>query len=483
MLSFARLPQIHPDRDIRGITLDSRKVKTGYLFAALPGNRVDGNQFIHQAIENGAIAVLLPEKTPWPPVTGCIPIYSPNPRLSLSQMLAAFYPDLPRHQITVTGTNGKTSTVDFCRQLWELQRLKSASIGTLGVLNTVNYQYQGPVLTTPDPVTLHEILHDLAIRHVDHVAMEASSHGLVQYRMDGIKIEAAGFTNLTRDHLDYHHDFRSYFQAKQRLFTDILPENGIAALNADMNPSVLLEIRNLVHQRKQKLRLVGEQGDFLRLHSVIPLPQGQKITISHQQNAPFSVTVPLLGRYQIDNVLLAMALILQDTRQITDLIPLLPHLTGVRGRMEQAAILPNGATVYVDYAHTPDAITHLLQSLRPHVHHKLYIVFGAGGDRDKGKRPLMAQAAGKHADHIIITDDNPRSEPPAQIRQEVRAGFPDALEIAGREAAIAHAIHELEKGDILVVAGKGHEQGQIIGNVTYPFDDIEVIRKHAAGIS
>lgn len=479
LLSHTDLSQHFPECQIQGIALDSRKVQKNYLFAALPGNQIDGRHFIHQAIEKGAIAVLLPQGTEWQENKSCIPIYCHNPRLILSQITSAFYQQSPHYKIAVTGTNGKTSTVDFARQLWELQHLPSASIGTLGVLNNVHYHYHGPVLTTPDTILLHEILQELTAYKVNHVAMEASSHGLAQYRMDGIELQAAGFTNLTRDHLDYHHSFKAYFNAKQRLFSDILPENGIAALNADMDQSILDQLKSTIQQRKQHLRLVGEKGTFLKLNSVIALPQGQKITLTTKYNSQFSTTLPLLGRYQIDNILLALALISKDTEQLTNLIPLLPHLKGVKGRMEQAAILPNGATIYVDYAHTPDALTHLLQSLRPHVQNKLYIIFGAGGDRDKGKRPLMAQAAGQYADKIIITDDNPRTENPDQIRQEIRKGFSNATEIGNREEAIAITLPKLQSGDILVVAGKGHEQGQIIGTTIHPFDDVKIIQKHA----
>lgn len=480
LLHHVQLPLVPNDAEITGITLDSRKVQKGYLFAALPGAKSNGCDYIDVAIQKGAQAILLPTGVTFPKTNSCIPIHCDNPRYILSLIAAFFFPKHPKHQVAITGTNGKTSTADFIRQIWQLQNYKSATIGTLGVISNTDYHYTGPVLTTPDSIMVHEILTDLVNHDVQHLALEASSHGLDQYRLDGLTIEAAGFTNLTRDHLDYHHDFQHYLEAKLRLFKHILPIDGIAAINADMDQNALKQITQAILEHKQELRLVGEQGQFLKLLSVTPLPEGQKLEIKTVCNEIFSVTIPLLGRYQVDNILLAMALIAKNEHDIANFVPLLPHLKGVRGRMEQAAILSNGAAIYVDYAHTPDALAHLLQSLRPHTHHNLYVIFGAGGDRDTGKRPLMAQEADKYADYVIITDDNPRTENPNLIRQEVKTGAPTALEIAGREEAIAQTIKKLQTGDILVVAGKGHEQGQIIGSVVHPFDDVTIIKKHAS---
>lgn len=480
LLCHIQLPPIDQDIQLTGITLDSRKVQPGYLFAALPGTHSNGCDYIETAIEKGAKAILLPTGISFPNTEACVPIYNDNPRYIFSLIAALFYPKHPKHQIAITGTNGKTSTADFTRQLWALQQYNSATIGTLGVISNTDYHYTGPVLTTPDPITLHQILTNLVEHNVQYLALEASSHGLDQYRLDGLILEAAGFTNLTRDHLDYHHDFQHYLEAKLRLFNHILPIGGIAAVNADMDQNALIQIKQTILKRGQELRLVGEQGDFLKLLSVTPLPQGQKLEIKINSGKNFMVTLPLLGRYQVDNILLALALIAKDSNDIQNLIPLLPQLKGVRGRMEQAAILPNGAAIYVDYAHTPDALAHLLQSLRPHTHNELHVIFGAGGDRDTGKRPLMAQEANKYADQVIITDDNPRTEEPALIRQQVKMGAPSALEISGREKAIAQTIKTLQKGDILVVAGKGHEQGQIIGTTVHPFDDVTIIQKYAS---
>ncbi|CAI3922277.1 UDP-N-acetylmuramyl tripeptide synthase (MurE) (PDB:1E8C) [Commensalibacter communis] len=482
LLHHIHLPLVPSDTQITGITLDSRKIQQGYLFAALPGAKSNGCDYIDVAIEKGASAILLPTNASFPETNQCIAIHCDNPRYVLALMTAIFFPNHPQHQVAITGTNGKTSTADFIRQIWQLQNLKAATIGTLGVISNTNYNYTGPVLTTPDSIMLHEILTNLVEHNVQHLALEASSHGLDQYRLDGLTIEAAGFTNLTRDHLDYHHDFQHYLEAKLRLFKNILPIGGVAGVNADMDPDALIKIKQAILDRKQNLRLVGEQGQFLQLLSVTPLPEGQKLEIKTALNDVFSVTIPLLGRYQVDNILLAVALIAKNEQDIANLIPLLPHLKGVRGRMEQAAILPNGAAIYVDYAHTPDALAHLLQSLRPHTDNDLYVIFGAGGDRDAGKRPLMAQEASKYADCVIITDDNPRTEDPDHIRKEVKAGAPAALEIADREEAIAQTIKKLQSGDILVVAGKGHEQGQIIGSVVHPFDDVTIIRKHVSSL-
>lgn len=466
---------------ITGLAIDSRKVKPGFLFAAVPGEKTDGRLFIPKALELGATAILAPLGTTIPNNTNAILITTENPRQTLAKMASVFFEKQPNFLIAVTGTNGKTSTVDFIRQLWSLQGYQAASIGTLGVISPIPVQFEGPVLTTLDSITLHQILAQLQKSDVNHVALEASSHGLAQYRLDGLEIHAAGFSNLTRDHLDYHHDFAHYLEAKLRLFKDILPQGGIAAVNADMDPDALKALKDVAKKRNLALRLVGEKGSFLKLLSVTPHIDGQhfKIAIGNEQ---YDVAFPLLGRYQIDNILLALALIAKNEAEIPHLLSLLPQLKGVRGRMEKAVTLSNGGAVYVDYAHTPDAIAHVLQSLRPHCKNRLFVLFGAGGDRDRGKRPLMAQQAALFADQVIVTDDNPRTEAANLIRQEVMAGDPKAIEIAGRSEAIAFALKQIKEGDILVVAGKGHEQGQIIGKEVHPFDDVSVIRDLAGNL-
>ena len=373
--------------------------------------------------------------------------------------------------VAVTGTNGKTSTVSFLRQLWALSGTKSASLGTLG-LEADGFP-TGPGLTTPDPVTLAGTLADLARAGIDHAAMEASSHGLDQFRLDGVQISAAGFTNLTRDHLDYHLTLSAYRAAKLRLFTDLLPSGAPAVVNADMDAETLRALRTIARARGIDLRTVGEAGETIGLMRATPHPHGQSLRLWTDGRA-HTIDLPLVGRFQADNALLAAAL--AGATGMADPLALLPHLSGVRGRMELAAALDNGAAIYVDYAHTPDALERLLTALRPHTRGKLVIVFGAGGDRDRGKRPLMGAIAARLADRAIVTDDNPRGEDPATIRAAIVAACPQALGIGDRARAIATGLDLLGPGDVLAIAGKGHEQGQTIGTATLPFDDVAIVR-------
>ena len=463
--------------DITGITADSRAVRPGMVFAALPGVRSDGRAFIADAVARGAAAILAPEGTAWPAEAPPRPLVtSPDPRRALALMARAFYGVQPECVVAITGTNGKTSSVDFLRQIWRNTGRKAASLGTLGLI--AEGLPPGPSLTTPDPVALHENLARLARDGVGSVAMEASSHGIDQRRLDGVRLAAAGFTNLTRDHLDYHGTMAAYRAAKLRLFDTILPEAAPAIAMADMEPETLAALRDITAQRRLDLQLVGAGGDALALEAARPLPEGQEITF-RLAGARHEVLLPLPGRFQADNALLALMLAI--TTGVTDQAAMaaLARLNGVRGRMERAAILPNGAAIYVDYAHTPDALTRLLAALRPHVEGRLHVLFGAGGDRDPGKRPLMGRAAAEAADRVWITDDNPRSENPATIRAEVMAGCPEALDSGAREEAIAKAMSALDPGDVLAVAGKGHETGQDIAGVIHPFDDVAVVRKLA----
>ena len=448
---------------ITGITADSRAVKPGMIFVALPGAKADGTAFIAQAVASGAAAVLAPIGTVWPQNVPPRPlITSATPRRDLALLAAALAGPQPECVVAVTGTNGKTSTVDFLRQLWALSGQKAASLGTLGVVAPGHAGGGG--LTTPDPVALAHTLAMLAREGVTHAAMEASSHGLHQSRLDGVAIRAAGFTNLTRDHLDYHHTMAEYRAAKLRLFDTLLPE-GAPAFAADvLDADTLDALRRIAATRRLDLRVIGVQSATAR-------PDGQVLNLFGRE-----VFLPLAGRFQADNV--AMAAALATATGIADPLALLGRLHGVRGRLELAATLPHGAAAYVDYAHTPDAIERLIAALRPHTTGRLVIVFGAGGDRDPGKRPLMGQAA-MAADVAIITDDNPRSENPATIRAAIRAAIPDALEIGDRAAANAAGLEMLRAGDVLVVAGKGHELGQIVGQTTLPFDDAAVIRQLA----
>lgn len=461
---------------VSAVTADSRAVRPGTLFAALPGTHADGRTFIPAAVQAGACAVLAPSGTVWPQGTPPCPVVEcENPRHALALMATALAGPQPAHLAAITGTNGKTSTADFMRQLWALQGFSASAIGTLGLTGANPTGLTLPPLTTPDPVTLAHTLATLEQAGVHHVALEASSHGLEQGRLDGLHLSAAGFSNLTRDHLDYHGTLEAYRQAKLHLLNSILPPGGLAVANADMDSPTLDAIKDIARTRTLRLRLVGERGDTLRLLEHRALPHGQELRLSCAGHI-HTLTLGLPGRFQADNALLATALAAEDDAALPALLALLPRLQGVRGRMERAAVLPNGASAYVDYAHTPDALARLLTSLRPHALGKLVVVFGAGGDRDRGKRPLMGQEAAIGADIAIITDDNPRTENAASIRAAVRAGAPEALEIADRRSAIAEALSLLGPGDVLVVAGKGHEQGQIVGNTVLPFDDASVIR-------
>lgn len=466
--------------EITGLTADSRAVRAGMLFAALPGAREDGRAFIAEAVARGAAAVLAPEGTAWPEGVPPRPLVrDADPRRALALMAAAFHGAQPATVVAVTGTNGKTSTVDFLRQIWTLAGTRAASLGTLGLVAAG--MPPGPSLTTPDPVALHAMLAELARAGVAAAAMEASSHGLDQRRLDGVRLAAAGFSNLTRDHLDYHGSLDAYRAAKLRLFDTLLAPGAAAVANADMEPATLAALHAIAAARGLRLLTVGEAGADVRLLAQRPLPAGQALEIA-AFGARHEVELALPGRFQADNVLLALALAVATGIDAAKALAALPRLTGVRGRMELAARLPNGAAVYVDYAHTPDALERLLAALRPHAAGRLHVVFGAGGDRDPGKRPLMGAASARLADVCWVTDDNPRSEDPALIRAAVLAGCPGGIDAGAREAAIAAAMAALGPGDVLAVAGKGHESGQTIAGVTHPFDDAEVVRRLAGDL-
>ena len=454
------------------MTADSRQVRPGDLFIAVAGMVVDGRDFIADAVRGGAAAVLAQTGTTWPPeVPPRVLLTDPEPRRMLALMASVLAGVRPETVVAVTGTNGKTSTVEFLRQIWSLEGRRAASIGTLGLI-APGYE-PGPGLTTPDPVTLAEILSSLARHGIQRVAMEASSHGLDQYRLDGVRLAAAGFTNLTRDHLDYHVTMAAYRAAKLRLAGALLPSRAPFVAHSDMDPVTLDALRGVATTRRLEFHTVGTTGSLLRLIEAVPRGDGQDLTVdvAGQRRA---VRLNLAGRFQVDNVLLAAGLaFVLGLETVLDRVSL---LTGVRGRMELAARLPNGGAAYVDYAHTPDALERLLTALRPHTEGRLYLVFGAGGDRDRGKRPLMGEVAARLADRIIVTDDNPRGEDPRTIRAAVLTGCQEAREIGDRAQAIEVALGELGRGDVLVVAGKGHEQGQTIAGVVHPFDDAGVIR-------
>lgn len=467
---------------IGGLTADSRAVTTGDLFAALPGSQADGRRFIADAVARGAAAVLAPEDTTWPGDVAARPLLlAADPRRALALLAAAFHALQPDIVVAVTGTNGKTSCVDFLRQLWNLDGLRAASLGTLG-LRAAGFP-EGPSLTTPDPVALHGTLAALARAGFGAVALEASSHGLDQRRLDGVRLAAAGFTNLTRDHLDYHGDMAAYRAAKLRLFDTLLPPGACIVANAEMEGATRDALRDIASARGLRLMTVGENGEALRLVAQAALPDGQDITIEGF-GLRERLRLSLPGRFQADNVLMAAALAIGAGMAPERAFELLPQLQGVRGRMELAARRANGAAIYVDYAHTPDALERLLRALRAHVAPggRLHVLFGAGGDRDPGKRPMMGAACAAEADCCWVTDDNPRSEDPAAIRAAVLAACPGGIDAGDRAGAITRAVAALGPGDVLAVAGKGHESGQTISGVTLPFDDAATVRA-AAGVA
>ena len=467
------------DAEIAGLSSDSRNVRCDYLFAALPGSRADGASYIADAVRNGAAAVIAAPGTPMPENFGdAVLIESENPRRELACAAGYFYKIQPPVLAAVTGTSGKTSTVTFTQQLWTLYGIEScASLGTLG-LNAPNMARPGS-LTTPDTVSLMAELADLAAAGITHLAMEASSHGLDQHRLDSVRVTAAGYTNLSRDHLDYHADMDAYFAAKARLFTDILERKGIAVLNAD--DEYFQRLSHLCRKHGHKILSYGEGGEDIRILERELVPGGQRVKL-YVTGHTVDVTIPLVGQFQVMNALCALGLVLAGDGDAETITPLLSRLTGVPGRLQHVGGHPAGAAIYIDYAHKPAAIEAVLNTLRPHTQGRLVILFGCGGNRDAGKRPIMGRIASGLADLVIVTDDNPRKEDAGDIRAAIMEGAPDAIEIAGRRAAIAWAVAQLRTGDVLVIAGKGHEQGQIIGDVVGPFDDAVETRKAINGL-
>jgi len=459
--------------EILGLTADSRAVKPGYLFAALPGTKLDGTAFIAQAIEQGAAALLVPQGAT---VEARVPVISDrNPRRRLALMAARFFGAQPATIAAVTGTNGKTSVATFTQQLWTMLGEEAASLGTLGVSSAKGERPLG--FTTPDPVSLQAELAVLAGEGVTHLAMEASSHGLAQYRLDGVKLCAAGFTNITRDHMDYHTSFEDYLYAKLRLFGEVMGPGGIAVINAD-SPQYA-EFEAVSWARGHRVISVGRNGRDIRIVAARPDARGQTLELSYEDTS-YNVKLPLVGEFQASNALVAAGLVIGCGAEAAKVFAALERLTGARGRMEVAVHLPSGASVYIDYAHTPDALENVLEAMRPHTKGRLAVVFGCGGDRDPGKRVLMGEVAARLADRVYVTDDKPRNENPALIRAAILKGCPGAREIADRAEAIEAAMQALGAGDVLVVAGKGHETGQIIGSETVPFSDHEAVRAAAS---
>lgn len=467
------------DPVLAALTADSRQVLPGALFAALPGVAQDGRSFIADALARGATAILTDRETTVAAPSDVAVLRAADPHRTLALLAAAFFGPMPGHIAAVTGTNGKTSTAQFVREIMAALGNKAASIGTLGVIGPAGNHYG--TLTTPDAITLHRMLAELAAQNVTHAALEASSHGLVQRRLDGVRIEAAGFTNLTRDHLDFHGTMGHYFAAKARLFDELLLPGGTAVLNADTTEATSLAER--AGQRAGRILTYGAEGRDLRVLTIVPHTHGQRVTLEILGQRR-DVELNIVGRFQVWNALCALGLCIGLGADPEAATAALPCLTGVRGRLEQAATHPGGAPVFIDYAHTPDALETVLRALRPHVDAtrggRLLAVFGCGGNRDKGKRPIMGGIAQRLADVAIVTDDNPRFEDAAAIRAEILAGCqpsPPVHECGDRHNAIRAAIKMLHAGDILVIAGKGHEPGQIVRDQVLPFDDAQIARE------
>jgi UDP-N-acetylmuramoyl-L-alanyl-D-glutamate--2,6-diaminopimelate ligase len=456
---------------ISGLAIDSRRVGPSELFAALPGTAVHGSRFIKMALERGATAILTDAEgaafaEDVLSQSQVAIVVTEEPRAALSAAAALWFARQPDTMVAVTGTNGKTSVASFTRQIWQALGYASVNLGTTGVEG----DWQAPLAhTTPDPLTLHKALMNAADAGITHAAMEASSHGLDQRRLDGVALKAAAFTNFSQDHLDYHRTFDAYFAAKAGLFDRLLPPEGCAVINlSDPKGGSLADI---TCQRGARVLGVGPGGVLTILGQRYDVT-GQDLRFAHR-NAVHQVRLNLMGGFQAENVLIAAGLTIAVGADPADVFDALPKIETVKGRMQLVAQRDNGAAVFVDYAHTPDAVATALSALRPHVLGRLIAIIGAGGDRDATKRPLMGQAAAQAADLVFVTDDNPRSEDPAVIRAAVLGGVPGAIEVADRAEAILRATAELGPGDALLICGKGHETGQQIGNVTYPFDDTE----------
>lgn len=469
------------DPEVAGLTLDSRKVQPGFLFAALAGAKADGASFVDDALKRGATAILAGSDAVLPPLgERIVVVRDDNPRRRIALMAATFAGLQPGTIAAVTGTNGKSSTVHFVRQIWATLGLSAASVGTLGIVSPGFTREAG--LTTPDPVQLHADLATLAREGVTHLAIEASSHGLDQHRLDGLKLSAAAFTNLTHEHLDYHPTMAAYFAAKARLFEALLPAGGTAVVNADSDRAGPLA--ELCARRGLRFWTYGAKGRELRLVRDEPTPHGQRLVVE-VLGTRFEVELPLVGGFQASNALAALGLVVATGGDAARSVAALASLTGAPGRLQLVARHRTGAPIYVDYAHKPEALETVLATLRPFAKGKLIVVFGCGGDRDRGKRPVMGEIATRLADLALITDDNPRSEDPTAIRAEIVRGIPAGranwVDVrSDRRAAIEQGMAALASADdLLLIAGKGHEAGQTIKGVTHPFDDAEVARELA----
>ena len=466
------IADVDSDSIVTGFAIDHRKVARGSVFGAFKGAVFSGEDFIGQAVDRGAVAVVA---RPEAPVTEVPLLADEEPRRLFAELAAKFYAPYPDTVVAVTGTNGKTSTVEMTRQIWRMSGHRSASIGTLGVTTSDDQVKTG--LTTPDIVTFLHNMAGLKRMGMSHVAYEASSHGLDQHRCEGVPLAAAAFTNFSRDHLDYHETMDAYFEAKVRLFDELLEPGKPSVIWTDDPKSG--EVIERSTARGHKVLTVGRKGESIRLIEQAPTPLGQTLVLEHGGKS-YRLALPLIGAYQASNVLTAAGLVLATGGMWDSIFSAMQRVAPVRGRLERAVISRAGVPVYIDYAHTPDALEAAIAALRPHVEGRLITVFGAGGDRDQGKRPEMGAVAIRMADIVIVTDDNPRSEDPAAIRSAIMAGAPGATEVGGRREAIAEAIRIARDGDIVLVAGKGHETGQIIGDRVLPFDDALVARECAA---
>jgi UDP-N-acetylmuramoyl-L-alanyl-D-glutamate--2,6-diaminopimelate ligase len=461
--------------DIAGVSADSRAVQPGDLFVAVAGAKTDGLNFIPQALAAGAAAIMAERPPPAPLPAGVAFIKVDDVRRALALAAAKFFPRQPRVIAAVTGTSGKTSVAAFMRQIWTALGYAAASIGTVGLVSPQREVYGS--LTTPDPVALHRSLDQLAGEGVTHLAIEASSHGLDQRRLDGVRVAAGGFTNLSRDHLDYHPTLEAYLAAKLRLFTDLIEPGGAAVVAADHEEAEI--VATAARRRDLRLVTVGRRGQAIRLVESTIEGFAQALALEHA-GREYRVLLPLPGEFQVDNALVAAGLVIATGADPSATFAALGNLKGAKGRLELVGER-NGAPIFVDYAHKPDALAKALQALRPYAKRRLVVVFGCGGDRDQGKRPMMGAIAAKLADRVVVTDDNPRSENPAAIRASILEAAPGALEIGDRREAISGSIEDLRQGDVLLIAGKGHETGQIIGKQVLPFSDHEAVAAALAG--
>jgi len=466
------IAEVDSDSEVTGFAIDHRKVERGSIFGAFKGAMFNGEDFIAKAVDRGAVAVVA---RPEVDVERVPLLADPEPRRLFAELASKFYAPYPNTVVAVTGTNGKTSTVEMTRQIWRMSGHRSASIGTLGVTTSDDQVKTG--LTTPDIVTFLHNMAGLDRMGMSHVAYEASSHGLDQHRCEGVPLTAAAFTNFSRDHLDYHETMESYFEAKMRLFDELLEPGRTSVIWTDDPKSEEVIERSIT--RGHRVLTVGRNGETIRLVDQSATPLGQSLLLEHEDRS-LKLSLPLIGAYQAANVLVAAGLAMATGIGFDRTFSAMQRVAPVRGRLERAVISRAGVPVYIDYAHTPDALEAAIAALRPHVDGRLITVFGAGGDRDQGKRPEMGAVAVRMSDVVIVTDDNPRTEDPATIRSAIMAGAPGATEVGDRRKAIAEAIAMARDGDIILVAGKGHETGQIVGDRVLPFDDALVARECAA---